>query len=196
MTKQETTKINSIIQNLLEIRKDSFVHHIHQINDVKFQTEMNMLPEDHPIHQHHNEINQFYNDLGIDQNEINNMTDEEFDEAYDSQFYEYQHTYSNIWEEFHSRFDKTLVELNALLETNDQLDEVLEIEKKMQEIKSKKFITTSQFELLYGYGTDWQKNKRSKTKESLPYIQEYSGATIRYDVKEVENWFDQMGIRR
>jgi len=54
-------------------------------------------------------------------------------------------------------FDIPLVKLNKLLEYSDQFDEVLEIEKQMTKIQTKKYITTQEMKEIYNISISSQR---------------------------------------
>lgn len=97
-------------------------------------------------------------------------------------------------EVYNKEFDKHLINLNSLLDKKDKVKEVLDIEQQMKKIQAKKYISVKEFKEIYGYSPEWQKNRRSRIHNSLPYIQTVSGGKITYDVKEVENWFKNENI--
>lgn len=81
---------------------------------------------------------------------------------------------------------KSSIELN----TNKE-DKILK-----KEIKSKKFISVKEFTKIYGYSSDWQKNRRGRIHDFLPYIQTSTKGKITYDVTEVDIWFLNNNIGR
>lgn len=98
--------------------------------------------------------------------------------------------------QIHSRlsFDKPLVKLNHLLDKKEQYQEVLDIEQEMKKMQTKKIINVKEFKEIYGFSPEWQKNRRQRIHNSLPYIQTVSGGKITYSVKDVENWFENENI--
>ena len=94
------------------------------------------------------------------------------------------------------KYDKPLVKLNNLLEEQERYQEVLEIEKEMTKLQSKKIITVKEFSEIYGYSSDWQKNRRGRIHNHLPYIQTTNNGKITYNVKDIEIWFDNNNVGR
>lgn len=90
---------------------------------------------------------------------------------------------------------KSMIKLNSLLDKKDKDMRVIELEQKMLEIQSKKVITVKEFTKIYGYSSDWQKNRRSRIRDRLPYIQTVDGGKITYNVKDIEIWFENNNIR-
>ena len=68
-------------------------------------------------------------------------------------------------------------------------------EEKINAIQAKKYINVKEFTLIYGYSKEWQKNRRGRIHNSLPYIQTVQGGKIIYKVKEVENWFENENMK-
>jgi len=87
-------------------------------------------------------------------------------------------------------FDIPLVRLNNLLKKSDQFDEVLEIEKNMKKIQSKKYITVKEFSEIYNISKTSQQDYRGRHNDPLPYHQKVMGGKITYIVKEIEQWLE------
>ena len=87
-------------------------------------------------------------------------------------------------------YDIPLVKLNKLLKYEDKFDEVLEIEKQMTKIQTKKYITVKEFAEIYNISRTSQQNYRGRLYDALPHHQKVQGGKIVYVVEEVENWFD------
>ncbi|RXJ98805.1 hypothetical protein CRU98_08550 [Arcobacter sp. CECT 8986] len=94
------------------------------------------------------------------------------------------------------RYDKPLVKLNNLLEEKEKYQEILEIEKEMTKIQAKKIISVKEFTEIYGYSSDWQKNRRGRIHDHLPYVQTTRGGKITYNVRDVEIWFENNNTSR
>lgn len=94
-----------------------------------------------------------------------------------------------------SKNNKTMIKLNSLLDKKDKDIRVIELEQKMLEVQAKKIITVKEFTKIYGYSSDWQKNRRSRIRDRLPYIQTVDGGKITYNVKDVELWFENNNIQ-
>lgn len=97
-------------------------------------------------------------------------------------------------EEIYKKYNVSLIKLNTILESKEKYNEVLEIEKEMTKIQAKKIITVKEFKEIYGYSPEWQKNRRSRINSALPYIQTVEGGKVTYNVKEVNNWFENENI--
>lgn len=93
-------------------------------------------------------------------------------------------------------YDIPLIKLNNILEKEEQFQEVLEIEKQMKKLQSKKYITVKEFTEIYGFSTDWQKNRRSRIHHHLPFRQTTNNGKITYEVSEVEIWFENNNTSR
>lgn len=85
-------------------------------------------------------------------------------------------------------FDIPLVRLNNLLQKADQFDEVLEIEKHMRKIHSKKYITVKEMTEIYNIAKTSQQDYRGRQYNALPYHQKVMGGKITYVVEEVDHW--------
>jgi len=59
----------------------------------------------------------------------------------------------------------------------------------IEKIQAKKYITVKEFTEIYNYSSDWQKNRRSRIHDHLPYQQTKNGGKITYVVSEIETWF-------
>lgn len=55
------------------------------------------------------------------------------------------------------------------------------------------YITTKQFEILYGLTATQQKGLRTRLNDSLPYIKLFDNSNILYDRNEVEKWLENYG---
>ena len=87
-------------------------------------------------------------------------------------------------------FDIPLVRLNKLLQRSDQFNEVIEIEKQMRKLHSKKYITVPEFSAIYNIGKTSQQNYRGRLHDPLPYHQKVANGKITYIVEEVEQWLE------
>lgn len=97
----------------------------------------------------------------------------------------------------HTKFyDRQLIKLNNILEVEEKNQEVLEIEKQMAKLQSKKYITVKQFTEIYSYSSDWQKNRRGRIHDPLPFRQDGLNKKISYVVNDIENWFENNNIGR
>lgn len=97
---------------------------------------------------------------------------------------------NDIMEDFISEFDVPLVKLNNLLNNEDRNDEVLEIEKRMARLNSKKILTVKDLEEKYNISKSAQQQYRSRLYNSLPYHQKVIGGKITYNLEEVEKWLE------
>lgn len=68
-------------------------------------------------------------------------------------------------------------------------ERIQKIEESITKIQHKKLITVKEFTELYGFSSDWQKNRRGRLKDHLPYNQYTVGGMIKYNIDEVEIWF-------
>ena len=87
-------------------------------------------------------------------------------------------------------FDIPLIKLNNLLKKPDQFEEVLEIEKHMKKIHSKKYITVREMIEIYNISKTSQQNYRGRKNDPLPYHQKVERGNITYIVDEVEEWLE------
>jgi hypothetical protein len=97
---------------------------------------------------------------------------------------------NELWDEYVTAFDIPLVKLNNLLKVEDRKSEILKIEAKMSKIQHKKLINVKEFTELYGFSSDWQKNRRGRLNDHLPYNQNMVNGKITYNIDEVEIWFE------
>lgn len=97
--------------------------------------------------------------------------------------------------EYIDSLDKQLISLNSILDKKDKVQEVLDIEQYMKKLQSKKYINVKEFTEIYGYASDWQKNRRGRIRDRLPFHQEKRGGKIIYNVKEIEQWFENNNLR-
>jgi hypothetical protein len=95
------------------------------------------------------------------------------------------------------KIKKKALEIIELFEENKkefykkQIDS-LDIEK----IQKKKYINVKEFTEIYGKSSDWQKNRRSRIHDNLPYYQTTNGGKITYKVEEIDNWFENNNVGR
>ena len=87
-------------------------------------------------------------------------------------------------------FDIPLIKLNNLLIKPDQFEEVLEIEKHMKKIHSKKYITVEEMIEIYNISKTSQQNYRGRKNDPLPYHQKVQRGNITYIVEEIEEWLE------
>ena len=87
-------------------------------------------------------------------------------------------------------FDTPLIKLNNLLIKPDQFEEVLEIEKHMKKIHSKKYITVEEMIEIYNISKTSQQNYRGRKNDPLPYHQKVQRGNITYIVEEIEEWLE------
>lgn len=87
------------------------------------------------------------------------------------------------------KYDKPLIKLNNLLEITDRNKELVDIEMQMKKIQAKKYISVKEFTEIYGKSSDWQRNRRGRIRNKLPFMQEKSGSNVMYKVEDVEVWF-------
>lgn len=83
-----------------------------------------------------------------------------------------------------AKFLITLVDNNKQKELTRRVD-AIEIEK----IQAKKFITVKEFTEIYDRSSEWQRNRRNKIHNRLPFRQEKKGGKVLYEIEEVEIWF-------
>ncbi len=83
-----------------------------------------------------------------------------------------------------AKFLITLVDNNKQKELTKRVD-AIEIEK----IQAKKFITVKEFTEIYDRSSEWQRNRRNKIHNRLPFRQEKKGGKVLYEIEEVEIWF-------
>ncbi|MEN4046591.1 hypothetical protein [Sulfurimonas sp. NWX367] len=88
------------------------------------------------------------------------------------------------------KYDKPLIKLNNLLKQEERYKEILEIEKHMIKIQSKKNISVKEFTEIYNVSKTAQQNYRGRHNNPLPYHQKVEGGKIIYNVEEVERWFE------
>ena len=98
--------------------------------------------------------------------------------------------------QFIEDYDIPLIKLNNILEKEEQFQEILEIEKEMKKLQSKRYINVKEFTEIYGFSSDWQKNRRSRIHYPLPFIQTSHSGKITYEVSVVEMWFENNNISR
>lgn len=158
---QKIEAIKEIIEDLLKIRKNQYDQHIDLLIEKSWAEDI-MNDGRKPL---------FKEIL----HEINGTKEKDAEE---------------IWEDFVTEFDAPLVKLNNLLEFKDRNDEVLEIEKNMARLNSKKILTVKDLEERYSISQSTQKQYRSRLYNALPYHQKVQNGKITYNVDEVERWLE------
>lgn len=91
-------------------------------------------------------------------------------------------------------FDIPLIKLNNILKKEEQYAEVIEIEKQMKKLQSKKYINVKEFTEIFGFSSDWQKNRRARIRNRLPFIQTVNSGKITYCVEEIKVWFENHNV--
>jgi len=77
-----------------------------------------------------------------------------------------------------------------LLEKHKQKEFIKRVDAiEIEKIQAKKLITVKEFTEIYNRGAEWQRNRRGKIHNKLPFRQEKKGGKVLYNVEEVENWF-------
>lgn len=102
---------------------------------------------------------------------------------------------NDIFEWIENGNAKLLIRLNNLLEEKDKDKDIIKLEEKMNEIQAKRIISVREFTKIYNYSSDWQKNRRSRIKDRLPFIQVTENGKITYNVKDIEIWFENNNIQ-
>lgn len=92
--------------------------------------------------------------------------------------------------ERNEEIDFQLIELNKLLDKQDQIEDINFLAKNMKKIQAKNYIDTAEFKEIYGFSIDWQKNRRGRIHDPLPYRQEKRNRKITYVVSEIDIWFE------
>lgn len=64
----------------------------------------------------------------------------------------------------------------------------------IEKIQKKKYISVKEFTEIYGKSSDWQKDRRGRLRNKLPFIQEKLGSNILYKVEDIEIWFENNSI--
>ncbi|MDO9305082.1 MAG: hypothetical protein Q7T77_07105 [Sulfuricurvum sp.] len=101
------------------------------------------------------------------------------------ELYAYNSLYILIYE---SMLDN-VISLNKLLEKPNK--KLLEID----QIRQKEFITVKEFEILFGYSSQWQAQRRSKLHDPLPRATE-NKRKILYNTEEVRKWIENNVLRQ
>lgn len=70
----------------------------------------------------------------------------------------------------------------------DAEQEILEVQKQMAKIQSKKIISVREFTDIYGDSKTTQQNYRGRMHDPLPYEQKVEGGKVTYIVEKVEQW--------
>ncbi|MGE4517587.1 MAG: hypothetical protein AB7D96_12095 [Arcobacteraceae bacterium] len=94
------------------------------------------------------------------------------------------------------RMGEMAIELNNLLTYEDRIKEVIDLEQEMKKIQAKKYINVKEFTEIYGYSSDWQKNRRGRVHDHLPFRQDGHNRKITYVVSDVETWFENNNTGR
>ena len=71
---------------------------------------------------------------------------------------------------------------------DNQKKEVLEVEKEMTKIQTKKYITTKDMRDIYNISISSQKDYRGRLNDPLPFQQKVFRGTITYVVEDIEKW--------
>lgn len=192
MDKKTKHSIKEIIDDILEIRNKKFNQDVDNIEELHFfKDELpNMTEEQFDNSNYCEELGITQEDVKFADEALHNIEDKKHIEI--QQFNKNVNTYSDVWYQYVFEFDKPLIKLNKLLDTNSQIEDINEIEKEMIRIQSKKIITVKEFTKIYNYSADWQKQRRERNPKlggKLPYNQAGANAQIFYEVSKIEMYF-------
>jgi hypothetical protein len=150
-----------------------------------------------------NQFRGLFDEYGINKQFIIEKKDLDFFESMErgrlleSDGYQYARKLTELIRKDFIEIKRTALSLAELLEDNKKefyqsQIKTLEIEK----IQKKKYISVKEFAEIYGFSEDWQKNRRGRIRDKLPYIQTANGGKITYNVEEIELWFENNNVRK
>lgn len=174
MNKKENATIKETIEDLLELRRNLYDDYMDSLSEMEWIGGLTGVPVNHKP----KKIKIPFSD---DVDKDNPFVDDEILVKRDEK---------DIWEEFIYNFDKPLVQLNNLLNSEEQYDEVKEIEKNMVKLNNKKYLTVKEFSEKYNISKTSQQNYRGRLYDPLPFQQKIQNGKITYLVEEVEKWFE------
>lgn len=148
----------------------------------------------------YNEFYNLYNGYGFNQEmpKIESLADRwEHEKLVCSDGYKYARELTLLIKKDFRRIKGTAISLSELLEDNKKefyQNQIKSID--IEKIQKKKYISVKEFTEIYSFSEDWQKNRRARIRDRLPFIQTTDGGKITYNVEEIEIWFDNNNIAR
>jgi hypothetical protein len=100
----------------------------------------------------------------------------------------------NLFENIEERFNEH-IDFDGIRKQSDEealklsRQEILEIQKEMVKLQSKKIITVKEFTELYSVSKTSQQNYRGRLNDPLPFKQRFTDGKITYEVEKVNEWF-------
>lgn len=190
MDKKSKEQIKEVIEDLLKLRKEQFEKRIDDLIELDWtqSTFMGMKPKGTWLKE-----GETIEDDSPD--EDNPFEENPFEDENTNQQTK-KPTKKDLWSEYISDFDVPLIKLNNLLEVEEKKPEIIKIENNLNQLHNKKHISVKEFTTLYGFSSDWQKNRRGRIHDNLPYHQNATGGKITYIIKEIEIWFENNNIGR
>lgn len=141
----------------------------------------------------YNEFYNLYNRYGFNQEipKIESLADKwEHEKLVCSDGYKYARELTLLIKKDFRRIKGTAISLSELLEDNKKefyQNQIKSID--IEKIQKKKYLSVKEFKEVYGKSSDWQRERRSRIKNKLPFMQEKLGANIMYKVEDIEIWF-------
>lgn len=113
--------------------------------------------------------------------------------VFDEDILEYTKEISTLLMNHFRKIKESALDLSELLEDTRKeyyQTQIKSIDTDIEKIQKKKYINVKEFTEIYGKSSDWQRDRRSRIKNKLPFMQEKLGSNIMYKVEEVEIWFE------
>jgi len=139
--------------------------------------------------------------------ETKKYQDRKFQKFYHFLLDRYDEEYINeneVIQEITSLFGDNANDMYELIETVEELNKELEVKTKesqqiteeyMKVLQVKKSITVKEFEIIYGFGASWQRERCRRVRNKLPRFQDKDNGKYMYNVADVEQWFENENIR-
>lgn len=89
-----------------------------------------------------------------------------------------------------AKFLISLLDKHKQIELTKRVD-AIEIEM----LQAKKHISVKEFTLIYGFGRQWQNERCRRVRNKLPRFQDKDSGKYKYNVADVEQWFENENIR-
>lgn len=168
--------------------------------DIYEQIEYSVLSLIRQLEFINNQFRDLYTKYGVNK-PITKSFDSDFggerERLINSDGYKYARELTELIRNNFRKIKESALGLSELLEDNKKefyQNQIKSID--IEKIQKKKYITTKEFVEIFGFSEDWQKNRRARIRDRLPFIQTIDGGKITYNVEEIEIWFENNNISR
>ena len=170
-------------------------------NSIYIQIEKNVSSLIKQLEFINNEFQNLFSKYGVNKPIVKPLNLEDFggerERLINSDGYKYARELTELIRNNFRKIKESALCLSELLEDNKRefyQNQIKSID--IEKIQKKKYITTKEFVEIFGFSEDWQKNRRARIRDRLPFIQTIDGGKITYNVEEIEIWFENNNISK